>query len=109
MPNPKEKLAGAKRVGPDYVRTTGLPGLPVFAGRTTLNSGSVSVTVSTAAVRSNSIFRLATVVSTVGLGHNSGGNIVVNSVVHNTSFALARAVGVACPFPEIATWEIVNT
>jgi hypothetical protein len=52
---------------------------------------------------------MATMPGSVGIGHNSGGNIVVNSIVHRTSFAFARATGGGVPWGEVIAWEIMET
>src|SRR5262245_17099997 len=80
-----------------------------WAGRTTLNSGSVSVTVSTCIIQSNSILHMATFPASRGVAANSGGYIGVASVVDGRSFAFARATGVAVPWDEVISWEIVRT
>lgn len=77
-----------------------------YAGRTALASGSSSVTVSTAVVNSDSIILMGTQVGSAAAAHNSGSNIVVNSIVSGASFAFARATGTAVPWDETVMWEI---
>jgi hypothetical protein len=80
-----------------------------WAGRTVLASGSATITVSTAAIQSDSIVRYGTLPSSLGVAANSGGTIVVSSIVDGVSFALARATGVAVPWDETVMWELVRT
>ena len=89
-------------------KASGLSGR-AFCGRTTLGSGSASVTVSTGVINSNSMFRLASIVGSTALGANSGGGVVVNSIVSGVSFALARPTGTAVAWSDIVSWEIVRT
>ena len=93
--------------GPLRTRTSGEAN--PWAGRTTLNSGSAAVTVATALVQSDSIIRYGTLPSSLGVAANSGGGIVVSSVVDSVSFDFARATGVAVPWDEQVMWEIVKT
>ena len=79
-----------------------------FAGRTTLNSGSASVTVSTAVVNSDSIIMYGIQASSVG-AQNSAFNIVVNSIVSGVSFAFARILGAGGPDNSTIMWEIKKT
>lgn len=79
-----------------------------WIGRTTLSSGSAAVTVTTAHAASDMVVKYGSVVGSVGVGANSGGAIVVNSVVAGTSFAFARATGVAVPWDEVIMWELVR-
>lgn len=105
--NPNEVLHGPLLEGAMTARTAAGDGQ--FAGRTVLQSGSASVTVSTAVVNSDSIIRYGSEVSSVGIGANSGGAIVVNSVISGTSFAFARATGVDVAWDETVMWEIMRT
>jgi len=107
MANPRRVEEGMLRQGPDFNRI--YPDGRAFCGRTTLGSGSASVTVSTGVVNSNSMFRLASIVASVSVGVNSGGYIAINSIVSGVSFALARSTGVAVAMPEIVSWEIIRT
>jgi len=106
MPRPNEKLNKAFYTGPGFTR---IGQANAWAGRTTLNSGSATVTVSTTMVSSDDIIRYGSSVSSVGVGANSGGAIVVNSIISATSFAFARATGTAVPWDEIIMWELVRT
>ena len=81
-----------------------------FIGRTTLNSGSVSVTVSTANIRSTSLFRsMVSIPSSLGVGANSGGGLCIQSVVHLVSFMISRPTGTAVPWNEVVHYELVQT
>ena len=93
--------------GPLRTQTTGADA--PWAGLTTLDSGSATVTVSTASVQSDSIVQFSTKVGTVGVGANSGANVVVASVVDAVSFAFARATGVAVPWDETMMWTLTRT
>lgn len=85
-------------------------GASLFGGRTTINSGSASVTVSTTNVKSDSIILGTVEVGSVGVLVNSGGGqIVVNSIVQGTSFAFARADGDAVSWDDTIMWMLMNT
>ncbi len=79
-----------------------------WAGRTTVASGSVSATVSSNIVNSDSVILFSTEVASVGIGITSGYGLVVNSIVSATSFALSNASGVAVPWDQIAMWTIIK-
>lgn len=83
-----------------------LTGPTQWNGRTTLSSGSVSVTVSNAMINSDQLVGLTLEIGSAGVGANSGGGIAVNSVVHGTSMALTRPTGVAVPWDDTVHWEI---
>ncbi len=87
--------------------TDSTAGAGQFAGRTTLASGSSSVTVSTAMVNSNSIILAMSEVGSVGA--NSGGALVVNSIVSGTSFALARSTANAVAWDDTVMWLLLRT
>lgn len=106
---PREVMEGMFQQGPRMLRTSRPGGAQQFAGRTTLSSGSASVTVSTAVVNSDTMFFLGSVVTSAGGAANSGGGLAVNSVVSGVSFALARPTGTAVPFDETVSWELVLT
>ena len=80
-----------------------------WAGRTTLNSGSATVVVSTSAVQSDDIFKIAENPGSLGVAANSGGPIVVNSIVQNVSFIFGRSTGVAVPWDTTIMWELLRT
>jgi hypothetical protein len=80
-----------------------------FVGRTTIDSGSTSVTVSTALVQADSLILKTVEVGSVGLAANSGGGIVVNSIVAGVSFAFARPTGVAVPWDDTVMWELIKS
>ena len=94
--------------GPMSTRTAPTESNP-WAGLTTLNSGSATITVSTSAVQSDSIFRMATSPGSLGVAANSGGAIVVSSIVDQVSFALATMTGVALPWDTTVMWELMRT
>ncbi len=106
MARPNEVFRRPKFRGPSFMQSPA--GRGQFAGLTTLASGSASVTVSTGVINSNSMFRLATIANSVGAASNSGGHVVVNSIVSGVSFALARATATAIPWDEVVSWEIVK-
>ena len=93
--------------GPMRTRTSGEQN--PWAGRTTLSSGSATITVSTTLIQSNSIVRYGTQANSIGVAANSGGPIVAANVVDGVSFDFARATGVAVPWDETIMWEIVRT
>ena len=102
-----EQLFGPVFRGP---RTTILEGgAAAWAGRTTINSSDASVTVSTAMVASGQLFNLGVEPGSLGVGANSGGMVVVSSIVDNVSFALAYATAVGVPWDTDISWEIVRT
>ncbi len=105
--NPLSQLFRPLLRGPMLSRTSGETN--PWAGRTNVPSGSATVTVSTALVNSDSIIRFGTEVTSVGVGANSGGAVVVNSIVSGVSFAFARATAVAAPWDETVMWELVKT
>lgn len=107
MTIPKEVLQGPMLAGPMMARTSSLTNQ--FAGRTTLFAGSVSVTVSTAIINSDSVLMLSSIPGSVGLFVDSGGHIVANSIVSGVSFSVARARGVASPVAETVCWQIIRT
>ena len=78
-----------------------------FAGRTTLNSGSTSVVVSTSLVQSNSVLLMG--VQTGSMGTQSAGAITVNSIVDGVSFAFARNNNVAAQWNDVVMWQLWRT
>lgn len=94
--------------GPDRVDLTPARTDP-YAGRTTINSGTVAVTVSTALVNSDSLVDYGVQVSTVSPNVNSGGFVGVNSIVSGVSFAFSWATGVAVPQDVIVMWRLTRT
>lgn len=103
---PLEQLYGTHLKGPPTTQTT-TPGN--WAGKTTLNSGSTSVTVSTAVVNSDSLIFLGTNPASIGAVVASYGGVVVNSIVSGVSFALAAAPAIARPFDDKVSWMIWRT
>lgn len=94
--------------GPMRTRTVAAEPNP-WAGRTTLNSGSATITVSTTLIQSDSIIRYGTQANSVGVAANSGGPIVVANVVDGVSFDFASATGIAVPWDRTIMWELVRT
>jgi hypothetical protein len=103
---PLEELFGPHFRGPPLTQLTTLG---AWAGRTSLGSAQASVTVSTAVVNSDSVFMIASNPGSVGVGANSGGAVVVNSIVSGVSFALARATAVGAPWDSTVSWMIWRT
>ena len=94
--------------GPISTRTAPTESNP-WAGLTTLNSGDATVTVSTSAVQSDDIIKIAENPGSLGVAANSGGHIVVTSIVQNTSFIFGRSTGVAVPWDTTIMWELMRT
>ena len=105
---PLETLFSPFFKGKAWVSTRSGPSGP-FAGRTALNSGTASVTVSTRQVNSDAIIHYGVQVSTVVASGFSGAALVVNSIVPLTSFAFARADGIGAGPTVTAMWEIRRT
>lgn len=80
-----------------------------WAGRTTVQSGSAFVTVSTSNVRSGDLIFVSAEIGSANVAAASGGAIMVDSIVDNTSFALARQFGVAVAWDDIVVWQITKT
>ena len=78
-----------------------------WAGRTSVPSGSATVTVSTALVNSDSIIQITEEVGSASV--NSAGALTVNSIVSATSFAIARQGGAAAEWDSTAMWMIWRT
>lgn len=106
---PLELLRRPARFGYEQVKVA--TGAKAWCGRTTLGSGSSSVTVSTAMVTSDCIWRGPNEISpgSAGVLIGSGAmHVVINSVVQGVSFAIARACGVGAPWSSSISWEIVR-
>jgi hypothetical protein len=97
-----------QREGQTGYRATVAASVNAWAGRTVLASGSVAVTVSTALVTSLSLILMSTTPASLGIAHNSGGNICVGSRNPGVAFTFARATGVAVPWDETITWELLH-
>lgn len=103
------KVARFFQHGPRYLKGGGSFKGTQFAGRTTLASGSASVTVSTPAIGSDAVVMWGTQVSSITGGLSSGGGgVVVNSVVHARSFAFAWQGGIGIPQDVVVMWEILK-
>lgn len=79
-----------------------------WAGRTVLNSGSATVTVSTTIIQSNSIILFNTLASTRQSSGQSRA-IEVSSPVPGVSFAFSTADGVAIPRDTLIMWTMIRT
>lgn len=100
----KEQLFGGNLRGPLRARVASLETNPFF-DRTLVQSGSTTVTVSTALVSSESAFFIAEEAGSVTSG---GGRIAVSSIVDGTSFALARVPVTAAAADAYVTWQLIN-
>lgn len=107
MPKPLELLWGALFKAPPTFPFTG--SRYDFAGLTVIPSGSVAKTVSNQNVGSGMFVLFGTQPGSVGVGANSGGHVVVNSVVDGISMSLSRANGVAAPWDETVMWVIAKS
>jgi hypothetical protein len=104
---PIERLSRGFLFAPMAVRaTSGMTGQ--FAGRTTLNSGTATATVSTTNIKSDSLvfhgFQIATTASS-----GTGWGIGVSSVVHGVSFAVGYTDGQGRAPGGTIMWEIKRT
>ena len=106
-----EQLFGPTLHAPLLTRTTeGDAATAQWAGFTTLNSGSTFVTVSTPMIQSGAlVFTGLKALGSLAAAHGSGGMVVVDSIVEDISFALARATGTAVPWNDVVMWMIVRT
>ena len=76
-----------------------------FAGITTLNSGSTTVTVSTTLVKSDSLFFLGTQ-APAAVGSATGKPIEVKTVIDSSYFVLGTADGVAMGRDTNISWML---
>lgn len=86
---------------------TFIGGTNPWCSRTTVGSGSATVTVSTALVNSDSVILIGAQMTSGGI-ISSAGAVVVNSVVPGVSFAFTRDTGVAAPWTTTVMWMLVN-
>lgn len=107
MSKPLEMLFGPLLRGQPGTRTS--EETNAWAGRTSLGSGSSSVTVSTTLVKSDSLIFLTEAPGSVTTVAGSHGHVVVNSIVHGISFALARSTATATPWSATVGWMIWRT
>lgn len=105
MANPIEVMFGPNLKGP--INVSASAGAQQFAGRTLIPAGSVSVTVSTRMVNSDSIILVGT--ETGSMSVTSAGPIAVNSKVSGVSFALCSQNSIACPYDRTVGWMIAQT
>lgn len=80
-----------------------------WAGLTVIDSGSTFVVVSTTNITSGSIVQYGISVGSVDVSAASGGAIVVNSIVDDTSFVFARQFDVANAWDDTIMWNIIST
>jgi len=77
-----------------------------FFGVASIASGGATQTVSTTAVTSDAVIFVTSQPSSLSVGMNSGGAVVVSSLVDGVSFAVAAATGVGYPYGVSVNWEI---
>ena len=103
----QEQLWGAHLRGPLHFDTVSGP--RQFSGQTVLSSGSATVVVSTTLVHSDSIVAiLSTQPSSIVTGAGSLGPVVVNSLVHGTSFTFTRIGGATAPVNTTISFLLIN-
>ena len=100
---PIEQLFSPTFRGPGMIDT---PSTNPFAGRTTLNSGSTSVTISTAVVNSDSLIFLTSQIGSMSAVTSYVSMLGVNSIVSGVSFAVARANNQAMAWDDTVMWMI---
>ncbi len=101
MTTPNEVLRNPLHTGPGATRVGD------FAGRTTIDSGSTTVTVSTATVKSDSIITFATEVGTFGV--SSGAVLAIAPPTEGVSFVIGRHSGIAVAWDETVMWRLTQT
>lgn len=106
MANPIETLYGPGLLGPPVMSVASKSNQ--FAGRTTLSSGSATVTVSSTVIGSDSIIRLAAQSDT---RQNSGFGqpVEVATISPGNFFTLSTADGVAFARDSTIMWDIVRS
>lgn len=106
MANPIETLYGPGFFGPPVMSVASKSNQ--FSGRTTLSSGSTTVTVSSTVIGSDSILHLATQSAT---RQNSGFGqpVEVATISPGNFFTLAPADGVAFARDTTIMWDIVKS
>ena len=102
---PKEILSGALLQGPLRSKTTA--GAQQFAGKATISSGSATVTVSTAVVKSDSLI-MNGVRALTDQASGSGCGVEVRTVIDSTSFVLANSDSSVRAFDVSVDWMIVQ-
>ena len=104
----KDNVNSPRVNGPDYLVNKDTEA--DYHGFGTINSGSVSTSISTALVRSSSIIQIQErIPGSLGVGVNSGGPLVVSAVTDGTSFTVANATGVAVPWDRSFSWRLSQT
>lgn len=103
---PIEKLESAMLKGPALLSNTGSGGAKIWAGRTPLNSGTASVTVSTAMVHSDSIIHGTWIPNATVASGQQWTTPAPMSIVHGVSFAVANVDGQGRAPGGVFCWEI---
>lgn len=104
--NPIETLYGPGFFGPPVISVASKSNQ--FAGRTTLSSGSATVTVSSTVIGSDSIIRLA-MQTHVRQNSGFGQPVEVASISPGNFFTLSTADGVAFARDTTIMWDIVKS
>jgi hypothetical protein len=104
---PLETLFGGILRGP--LATLTASGAKQFAGRTTINSGTAFVTISTQMVNSDSIILHGFAVQTTVASGSGGPATCVSSIVSGVSFALGYTDGVQRGPGGTFMWELRRT
>ena|SRR3990167_3281767 len=102
-----ELLYGPNLRGPMSTRTS--EQTHPWSGLATINSGSAYATVSTALVKSGALIFHTVYPGSVAVAAQSHGMLVVNSIVDNTSFALAWATDLAASWNVTVGWHLMQT
>lgn len=86
------------------------PAGTAWFGRVTINSGSVNAVYSSTLIQSGKgiILQGMTLPASLGVAANSGGRIVVASLVNAVSLTFARETGVAAPWDEVIPFMIIR-
>lgn len=103
---PIELMRRLFQKGPAIIDTRSSP--DQFAGRTTLSSGSATVTVSTQQVNSDSIISLA-LQSVTALNSGFGADLCVRSISPGGSFVIGWSDGQTRAFDVVGMWEVKKT
>ena len=106
MAQPKELFHGPLLRGPILTRVQSGPAQ--FAGRTTLNSGDTTVTISTFAVMSDSLIQMG-IEASVNQSSGVAAPMEVKSISDQNFFTLGTADGTAVVRNTTIMWQITNT
>lgn len=107
-----EQLFKPNLRGPLTSQMSGVGVTEQWCGRTTINSGTVFNTVSTALVGSESLIMITPEISSVDgtiAQSGSGAFVAVSSIVADTSFAVGAASGIAFLQDITVSWMIIPT